>query len=766
MLTYKDLLFTGPEAVCVLDASLNIKQHNQLAELLLGYRDKKLTGANLADIIYDDTLTHNLLILDGNSNWSQGECILKTGSNLPLAVKFRAGTVTDKSPSPDPSDSQFSQIIKEYVLVFKETVESQNLDYKRKMESMRFLLEVIPKRYEELEDILLGFARIFDQNAEVMLLPPDFAADKSALDEPFMDLTPSAIMAALKAESRKCAVFHCDESLWCFFPIYSEDEVYSIACLKFSVPRFYSEKDKDIFRLAGRTLGEYMPCFTSEDQKPSSQSLFRTIIDGIDQPVVVVDRNGVITLCNVAVQTVYGYMASEMVGRLFGDFVLPTDSFVRYEDILREALHGIPIHDEEMTHLCNDWTAVDVSVTAYPHKMGDGSIAGAIFILRDLSEEKRLWNKMMQWEKLAALGRLLTGVANELNNPLTTLTGYSQLMLHREIDEEIQSMISTIHKEAERCSNIVRSVLSLALGEGAQKEYTHVNNIITTVLGMKQRQLRPNNIDISVKLGENIPGTVAEPYDIERLFLRIVNYAEQRMLEYDNGGQIAVESAFEDGNIIVRFVDTGTCILRDDISEILDPFFTPNGQDEGIGLGLGISYQILRNIGGSIQVDNEMGKGNIVTVKLPILNEASSETPEPSEEVAACAPETGKRILVVDDEPTILDMIVVVLQQMGHITDIAPDGNEAMNKLRSGHYDLIITDLRMPSGFTGDRLHKFIGLKNPELAQRIIFMTGDVTNPETREFLQSTGNPYLEKPFTLENLRETVQISLSKREGR
>jgi len=762
MLTYKDLLFTGPEAVCVLDVSLNIKQHNQLAELLLGYRGKNLAGAHLSDIIYDDTLTHDLLALKGNSKWSQGECILKTGSNLPLAVKFRAGTVMDEALSPDPSDRQFPQTIKEYVLVFKETAESQQLDYKRKIKSLRSLLEAILKRDGKPEDILLGFARTFDQDAEVMMLPADFAQDKLETEERSFSLTPSAVKAALRAKSRKVSVLHRGDGLWCFFPVYSEDAVYGVACLKFSVPRFYGEEDKEIFSLAGRALGVYMSGLRLDNQKLASQSLFRTIIDGIDQPIVVVDKNGVITLCNAAVQTVYGYTASEMVGKSFGDFVLPADSFVRYEDMLRKAIQGDPIHDEEMTHLCNNWTAVNVSVTAYSYKLGDGSIAGAIFILRDLREQKRLWSKMMEWEKLAALGRLLTDVANELNNPLTALTGYSQLLIHREEYEEIHSMASTIHKEAERCSSIVSGVLALALGNGKQKEFSHVNDIITTVLSLKQRQLRPKNIDISVKLGENIPGTVADPYDIERLFLRIVNYAEQRMLEYEHGGQITVESAFEGGSIVVRFMDTGTCILKDNISELLDPFYTPNGQDEDMGLGLGISYQILRNIGGSIQVDNEMGKGNTFTVKLPVLKEMSPEKVESSEEIDASTTETGKRILVVDDEPAILEMIVVVLQQMGHIANIARDGNEAMNKLRSESYDLIITDLRMPCGFTGDRLHKFIELKDTDLAKQMIFMTGDVANPETRNFLQSAGNPYLEKPFTLENLQETIQRSLNK----
>ena len=125
-------------------------------------------------------------------------------------------------------------------------------------------------------------------------------------------------------------------------------------------------------------------------------------------------------------------------------------------------------------------------------------------------------------------------------------------------------------------------------------------------------------------------------------------------------------------------------------------------------------------------------------------------------------PESGKRILVVDDEPTIVELIAEVLRQMGHITDTAGDGNEAMNKLRIEDYDLIITDLRMPSGFTGDRLHKFIERKDPDLAQRMIFITGDAANPESREFLQSTGNPYLEKPFLLESLEEAIQKSLSK----
>ena len=775
MLTYKDLLFTGPEAVCVLDVKLNIKQHNQLAELLLGYRDKKLTGVNISDILYDDKSNHHLLGLSSNSGWFQGECLLKMDSNLPLAVKFRAGPVMDEILSPTyqkaanigyhPSETQSSASKKGYVLVFRETSDAQDMDCKRRIQSLCFLLDTVSRLNEKPEDILLGFARVFDQYADVIILPADFSTDKLEEEAQQFLMTPSVIEEALRAKSERVTILHRDDGLWCFSPIYSEDTVYGISCIKFGIPRLYSKEDKRIFSLAGRVLGLYMSSFAPDSRNPPSRSPFRTIIDGIEQPVMVVDRNGVVTLCNSAVQAIYGYAASEMTGKLLRDFVLPADSFIRYEEMLNMAIKGISSHDKEITHLRNDWTTVDICATAYPDKLDNGLIVGAIFILRNLKEKNRLWSKMMQWEKLAALGEILTDVANDLNNPLTSLTGYSQLLLNRKVDEETDNMAATIYKEAERCSNIVRGVLALASGSGEQKEYSHVNDVITAVINLKQHQLKPNNVNISVKLGDNIPGTVTAPYDLERLFLRIINYAEQRMLEYDNGGHITVESAFEDGNIVVRFIDTGICILKNDIAEILDPFFTPDGRDEEIGLGLSISYQILRNMGGSIRVDNEMGKGNTFTVKLPVLKEVSSDFVAQSEEIACDKPKAGKRILVVDDDPSIVEMIAVVLQQMGHNANIARDGNEAMNKLQTEDYDLIITDLRMPSGFTGDRLHKFVEIKDLEMAQQMIFITGDTANPETRDFLQSTSNPYLEKPFMLENLRETIQKLLSKSSG-
>lgn len=768
MLTYKDLLLIGPEAVCVLNADLEIRQYNQLASLLLGYRNIKLIGQHVSSILYDDALISHLLASDSEPGWSQGECTLKTSSDLPLVVKFRAAMVADYDQVPT-SDEQVSEtqstsdtvpaIVKRgYVLVFREMEETQRLDHERRLKSLRFLLDAVSKRDMEPKDILLEFARIFDRHAEVTLLTPRPMEEKRDLP-----LSRTVTEVAFKAMSERMTVIHRDKDLWCFLPICSPGRVYGVACIKFAVPRHYGEEDKEIFGLAGAMLGLYMETSTSTGGRSSSQSLLQTVLNSIDCSVIVVDRKGLITLCNSAVQDTYGYNIPDMMGRSFGEIAFPADSSIQYDFLLAQVMRGDPILSQEMTHVRSDHSMLEVSLSAYPYTLDNGSIIGVIFVISDLREKKRLWSKMVQWEKLAALGELLSSVANELNNPLTPLTGYCELLLHRTSDQGIDNMVSTIHRAAERCANIVRNVLDLARSDETRTEHLHVNDIIMTTLNLKRHHLQERNIDVRTNLGNNTPGVVAEPWDIERLFLRIINYAEQRMVEYDNGGQLTVESAFEDGNIIVRFIDTGTCVLTDDMAEILDPFSTAGGEDEGVGLGLSISCQILRDIGGDLYVDSHIGKGNIFTVKMPVASEEPSHVSVLEGETASRTTETGKRIMVVDDEPAIVDMLAQTIEQMGHISDVAKDGNEAMKKLDSEHYDLIITDLRMPSGFTGDKLHEFIKRKDHELSQRMIFITGDVANPETRKFLETTGNPYLEKPFTLEKLRTAIQGSLGKR---
>jgi PAS domain S-box-containing protein len=761
MCVYKEILMTGPEAVCILDANLEIRQHNHAARLLLEYDNGELTGRHISEVIYDGTLIQDLLAMD-NFGWLHGNCTIKTSHDLPMKVKFRVA-LWDSINRDNSTGLNLDSVRngnKEYIIVFRETEEYDSRDRKRITESLRYLMDILIYPDRELEDILLNFARIFDQYAEAIILPPDFSENRDFNISRIAPLSESFIRKAKEAVRCKSVLFHCDENQWCFFPILSKNWFYGTACMKLSLLSLYSNSDRELLALAGAIFGAYLELYVTVGSV-SSFKILLSILENMDSAVIVVNRKGNIILCNSAAKIMYGYTETGMMGMLFSDLICTEGYDVIFKDSLDRVLEGETLRNQNIIHVSSDLNTFEAEFTAHPYRLDDGSIIGAVFIIKDSAEKIRLWNKMMQWEKLSILGELLSSVANELNNPLTSITGYSQLLLHRGNDRVAENMALTIYEEAKRCGNIVSSVLDLARGDKNDSQYTHINDIINASLDLKKHQLRSENIDISLSLKDNIPGSVPNPHEIERLFLRIINYAERRMIEYSNGGKLAVESSFRDGDILVRFSDTGTCIMEDDISEIFDPFFNGGNEDDGIGLGLSISCRILRNTGGKIYIESHLGKGNEITVELPVIMDCYGSV-EHTEETNTYSEETGKKVMVVDDEPAIVDLLTEILQQMGHIADVARDGNEAMNKLEEQEYDLIIADLRMPSGFTGDRLHKFIKIKNPDLAQRMVFITGDVTNPETEKFLQSTGNPYLEKPFLLGKLRDTIQRSLGK----
>lgn len=613
MLTYKELLLTGPEAVCVMDSSLSIRQHNQLASILLGYRSEALDGHHLSDILYDDILIRRLQESRNEADWFHGESKLKTSSKLPLTVRFRAGSAVI-----NPSE-------KEYILIFREPDEFLYINQERRLKALQFLWEVVANHDITLEDGLLKFTGIFDQHAEVILLSQDMLKKTKDGIVDHLPIPKSLTEIILKAMAEKSVMLHFDEILWGFLPIYSPAGLHGLACIKFSIPRLYDEADKGIFGLAGIIFGTYANSNGSSILGSTFQSILQIIFNSIDYPVIVVDKKGVITLCNSSSETVYGYPASKMMGKSYGELFFTVGSQAEYEELMARVIQGNIIRGLDITQFRSDLANLDMKLNAYPYLYDNGDVAGVIFILRDFSEKRRFLNKMLQLEKSAALGDILSSVANELNNGLTPVMGFPRLLRERCRDDEISEIIAVIDKAAKRCGDIVRSVLKLAQDDQNQVMYSNVNEIIMTTISLEDNQLQSSNIELHLNLNENIPFALASPLDIERLFMHIMGYAEQRMIEYEGGGQLYVESAFDSGNIMVRFKDTGACLLRDEIAEIFDPFSISNGYDRHPRLALSISYHKLREIGGDIYIENEIGKGNTLTVKIPAVKEIHSD---------------------------------------------------------------------------------------------------------------------------------------------
>ena len=381
--------------------------------------------------------------------------------------------------------------------------------------------------------------------------------------------------------------------------------------------------------------------------------------------------------------------------------------------------------------------------------------SAAVIILRDVTEERLMQERLLQSEKMVSVGQLVSGVAHELNNPLTGIMGFAQLLLARELDERTQRDVETIYTEAERASKIVQNLLSFARRKRAEKELANLNTLLERVLEFRSYELRLKNIEVALKLDPNLPETMVDADQIQQVFLNVIINAEQAMLAANGEGHgtLTVRSGKEGDTVQVSLQDDGPGIDPETLRRIFDPFFTTKQTGESTGLGLTISYGIIDEHSGRIWAESQPGRGTTFFIELPIVQGA--ERPAALEEEELSPPVTSRSILVVDDEESIQRLLGSILQMDGHNVDTARNGLDALECISRHEYDLVITDIKMPD-MDGRELYRQLRELNPDLAHRTIFITGDTVSRDTRDFLQKVRNPCLAKPFRVREVRETI----------
>jgi two-component system NtrC family sensor kinase len=379
------------------------------------------------------------------------------------------------------------------------------------------------------------------------------------------------------------------------------------------------------------------------------------------------------------------------------------------------------------------------------------------------SQTRMVQERLLQSEKMSSVGQLVSGVAHELNNPLTGIMGFAQLLLLRkDIDEAAHKQIETIYAEADRASKIVSNLLTFARRRKPQKEPSDINTLIERVLELRNYDLRVRNIDVQMDLEPELPQTMADANQLQQVFLNIVINAEQAMRTDVGEGVLRIATRTDGQSVLVSFRDSGPGMSAETVRRIFDPFFTTKDAGEGTGLGLTISYGIIEEHGGRIWADSERGKGTTFHIELPIVVGAAAQPSENNHDAPAARQAAGerRRILVVDDEENIQKLLTGVLEMDGHDVLHANNGKEALDRLRAEPFDLIISDIKMPV-MGGPELYKTLHDAGNPLARRIIFITGDTVAPDTRQFLQGIDNAVVAKPFRLRDIRESVAAALS-----
>jgi two-component system, NtrC family, sensor kinase len=371
--------------------------------------------------------------------------------------------------------------------------------------------------------------------------------------------------------------------------------------------------------------------------------------------------------------------------------------------------------------------------------------------------------QLIQSEKLSGIGEFIAGVAHELNNPLTTVMGFSELLHQAQIDPKYKRHLEMINKSALRCQKIVHALLSFARRSAPERKAVCLNGLIEASIEILQYQLRTSNIEVQPRLDPQLPQAMVDPHQIQQVFVNIINNARQAIEAHQPKGWIQIVTEIRGDCVRVIIRDSGPGIQPENMSKIFDPFFTTKEVGKGTGLGLSLCYGIIKEHGGTIIPISKPGHGATFVIELPITHEAAAEPAEnrPAEPSRPNRQEgKGKKILVIDDEESILHMVREILVQHGYEVDIAPDGETGLQQMAHKQYDLMLCDWKMP-GLSGQQVYERLQAANPELSNRVIFITGDTINEKTRRFLEQQNKLCLPKPFTLSDFRAAIRKTLA-----
>jgi signal transduction histidine kinase len=408
-----------------------------------------------------------------------------------------------------------------------------------------------------------------------------------------------------------------------------------------------------------------------------------------------------------------------------------------------------------------------VEVTAHARAEGDGVRIEAL--MRDVSERKRLedqardlYHQLLQAEKLAALGQTISGVAHELNNPLATILTWAERLAQRPADDQTRRGLAAILAESERAARIVRNLLTFARKRHTTRAMVDLNQVIRETLALRSYEQRLSNIAIIDALASGLPNVFADPHQMQQVLLNLVINAEQAMLSTHGRGTLILRTWHDPDHdaVVLEVNDDGPGVPDDVQPKIFDPFFTTKEVGKGTGLGLTVAYAIVQEHGGRLTMKSQPGGGASFFVELPVTGAGIHKTLPKAPERTFATPVTaaGSSILVVEDEAALGAAVAEALADAGFVVDRACDGVEALERVRARAYDLIVCDLKMPR-LDGPSFYRELKGENAPLAQRILFVTGDVAGTEAERFLEESGCRWLAKPFRLKDLlRSTSEL--------
>lgn len=497
------------------------------------------------------------------------------------------------------------------------------------------------------------------------------------------------------------------------------------------------------------------------------QEFVRRLIASFPDIIAVLDRTGKFTFVSQRVSDVMGRHPEDYVGESLGSRMADDDrpnALEKFKALVQGEAPNVQL-EFKSKHGDGEWRTLRAS--AAPLFDTDGNITGVVASARDITESRQIERQLIQKEKLASMGEMMSGVAHELNNPLTAILGVSDLLRERATDDATKRHVEIVLNQARRAASIIQNLLAFSRPSSVGRTKVNVEEIAQRALQIQQGSLRQKNIAVEFVASGMVPDIDGDPKLLTQVFSNLITNAEQAIAASRDRGKLRVSVTHVGGKVGVTFTDDGPGIPPENISRIFDPFFTTKRPGGGTGLGLTICLAVAKEHGGSIEVHSTPGAGATFRVIFPVPEGSglASLTPSSSVVQAAAPPERmligaggpartladlsplkGYSVLVVDDEESIREIVQEGLSLRGMKVEGAGDADDALAHLGSTSYDVVLCDFNLP-GMKGEQLFDRVKQQGGAATPRFVFMTGDLLDPGVLAAFSEKGAYVLQKPF-------------------
>ncbi|HUG47717.1 MAG TPA: PAS domain S-box protein [Candidatus Limnocylindria bacterium] len=556
-------------------------------------------------------------------------------------------------------------------------------------------------------------------------------------------------------------------------PVRTDEELSGVLGLVWSGDPPDLALDRDLLAAIGRLIGLALAnvrlrdsLFARQQALDESEERYRSLFEQAPEPILLQARDGLVLDANRAACGLFGRRRRELLGRR-------TDELAEITDDDRARLRG-QLRRRRRGSVRGRGVRPDGSSFPFVMHIAATTLRGEerlLAQLRDLTEQERMQAELLQAQKMEALGQLISGVAHELNNPLSAIVAFSQLLRSDErLPADLVRDADLLMQEADRTRRIVQNLLDFARQRPPERQPASLKTLVERTLELHSYALRAGSISVLQDIPDTLPPVDVDPGQIQQVLLNLTLNAIQAIRSAARGGTLSISAGVEcdeagQDRVRLTIADDGPGVSASVQPHLFEPFFTTKAIGEGTGLGLSVSYGIVAAHAGRLFHEAGEGGGATFILELPAGEAVEGR---PLEAPPLHAPLSGQRadgsrgplaestaVLAVDDEPAVRGMLERALTRGGYRVGLAASGEEALVRLAAETFDLLLVDHRM-GGMDGLEFVRRAVAARPELGDRIVIMSGDTNNASLRAFAASSGTRLLAKPFDVVSLLTVV----------